>query len=130
MMKKVKESSLMHKFAEIQQQQTALIEKICIILQSQVHPNFTLLSQICEIVIVAIETVEMIKDIHGEQKKELVFLCVTHLLKDQFDEKQINTLIKPIILNAIDSFIKISKDGLEVNVRKRCCSLFKKKSKN
>ena len=80
------------------------------------NPEKNILSEIFDIVIELIQLASKINNYSGKRKKELVIRVIFECIKKENETmlEVFDTIILPMISNAIDDFIRVHKDGLKL----------------
>lgn len=80
------------------------------------NPEKPLFYEIFDVIIELIQIVAVYQQYSGKQKKDLVIRVIYETLKNESEEliKNFDSIILPMIDNAIDDFIKVHKHGLRM----------------
>ena len=93
--------------------------KLTLIIETYIDQNVNIFTQLVDIIVMAIEIVEKVNGLKGPQRKEIVYLSIIQLIHEKDDIDHIDDVLGPIINNAIDVIVKISKT-CKLKKRNKC----------
>ena len=76
------------------------------------------LDNVSEVTKIAMENIDSVKNLNGDEKREFVIQAITKIIENKFEGEKKNKLlevVKVIVPNLIETFILISKGNLVVN---------------
>ena len=76
------------------------------------------LDNVSEVTKIAMENIDSVKNLNGDEKREFVIQAITKIIENKFEGEKKNKLlevVKVIVPNLIETFILISKGNLVIN---------------